>query len=469
MKNFQTWLLILIAAVSCSKGDSLTNEQRADFPASAEKIATEVYIYGYPLVTMDQTRKVMTNVETAQDGKAPMGQFANMRKYPTAEFRDVTAPNADTLYSTAWLDLAQEPYILHVPAEGDRYYLMPILSAWTNVFASPGTRTTGTLAGDFAITGPGWTGELPKDVTKLESPTNMVWILGRTYSTGTTEDYESVHKIQDEYALKPLSYYGKAYKPPKGKVDQNIDMKIPVREQVNGLDGEQFFTRLAALMKENPPAEADASIVALMGKIGLIPGQDFDVDKLDAAIKRAIQKAPGLAREKIMAHVKDSGKKINGWMITQKAGNYGTDYLQRAYIAMVGLGANLPEDAVYPFTDVDDTGRPLEGSNNYEIHFRKDQLPVPANAFWSLTLYNEHYFFAANPENRFTLSPRNALTRNSDGSMNLYIQHKSPGKEKESNWLPAPEGKFNLMLRLYWPQKSVLDGSWNPPPVKRAD
>ncbi|MCE5318786.1 MAG: DUF1254 domain-containing protein [Parachlamydia sp.] len=460
--NTFLWILTLLVIASCSKEVPTLSEKEA------ETIATEVYIYGYPLVTMDQTRRVMTNVETPTEGRAPMGQFANMRKYPTAEFRDVTAPNADTLYSSAWLDLSKEPFILHVPAEPGRYYLMPMLNGWTNVFASPGIRTTGSMAGDFAITGPGWIGELPEEIKKFESPTRWVWVLGRTYCTGTPEDYEAVHKIQNEYTLTPLSSYGKSYTPPKGTVTSDVDMKTPVRDQVNSLSAASYFARLASLMKENPPADADVSMVALMGKIGLVPGQDFDIDKLDLALKHSLERAPGLGRKKIVAHAKEAGKRVNGWLVPKKAGNYGTDYLQRAYITMFGLGANLPDDAIYPATDVDAEGKSLEGSQKYVIHFQKDQLP-PVNGFWSLTLYNDQFFFAANPLNRFTLSPRNTLQHNPDGSLNLYIQHQFPGNGKESNWLPAPEGKFNLMLRLYWPQKAVLDGSWNPPPVKRVE
>src|SRR5262245_12422588 len=171
----------------------------------AVEIATEAYVYGYPLVTMEFTRRVMTNVATPQGTHAPMGQFLRMREYPNAKFRDVTAPNADTLYSTAWLDLNAEPFILSLPDMGDRYFLMPMLSGWTDVFAVPGTRTTGNRAQVFAITGPNWSGALPDGVKELKSPTNMVWILGRTYCTGTPEDYKACHAVMDKYDLRPLS------------------------------------------------------------------------------------------------------------------------------------------------------------------------------------------------------------------------------------------------------------------------
>src|SRR5262245_6862286 len=239
--------------------------------------AVEAYIYGYPLVTMEMTRRVATNVEKPQGLRGPMGQFASAGEYPTTAVKDVCAPNADTLYSSAWLDLSQEPWILQLPDEHGRHYLMPMLEAWTDVFADPGTRTTGTGAGEFAIVGPDWRGELPAGVEELRSATNLVWIIGRTYCTGTPEDYAAVHAIQDQYKLVPLSAYGKPYTPPSGRVDSSIDMRTPPREQVERMDTISFFELLAELMKKNPPYRADAPIFARLARIGLVPGQDLDM------------------------------------------------------------------------------------------------------------------------------------------------------------------------------------------------
>ena len=468
-KAAQIWTPILvffaIALGSLNAQQATADRSTTLSESQAEAIGTEIYIYGYPLVTMDLTKKVMTNTASSAGMKAPVGQFINARTYPDASFKDVTAPNADTLYSTAWLDLSKEPYILHVPNEHGRYYLMPMLDGWTNVFASPGTRTTGTDAADFAITGPGWEGELPEGVQELKSPTSMVWVLGRTYSTGTPEDYKAVHAIQDQYKLTPLSAYGKEYTPAKGIFDPNLDMKTPVRDQVNAMDAATFFNRLALLMKDNPPAPEDAPIVAKMAKIGMIPGQAFDMSKLDSDVVRGLKRVPQLAFERIKGHLKKAGVIDHGWVVTLNTGDYGTNYLQRAFITAIGLGANLPEDAIYPNTGVDSEGDLLDGDNEYVLHFPKGQTP-PVKGFWSLTMYNDQYFFVANPLNRYTLSPRNPLKYNSDGSLDLYIQNESPGTEKESNWLPAPKDKFNLMLRLYWPEESVINGTWKPPAVE---
>lgn len=469
--KFTHSLLLAIFGLCLAAGNVSAASDKSLSPQEAKDIAIDAYIYGYPLVTMDMTRRVMTNVAEPKGTHAPMGQFARLREYPTAAFHDVTAPNADTLYTVAWIDVGKEPWVLKLPDFHDRYYLFPMLDGWTDVFQVPGKRTTGTKAQTYAITGPGWEGSLPAGVTQYKSPTDMVWLLGRIYYTGTPEDYAKVHKLQDEISVVPLSAYGKSYTPPPGKVDPAIDMKTPVRDQVNALSAADYFNRLAKLMQDNPPAAADAPMVAEMAKLGIAPGKPFAFEQLDPAVQKALQDVPKLSFEKIQAHFKSAGKNINGWLFSTKTGTYGTDYLQRAFITAIGLGANRPQDAVYPSSTEDATGKPYSGANKYVMHFPKGQLP-PVEGFWSLTMYNDKYFFVENPLNRYTLSERDQLKKNPDGSVDLYIQHENPGPEKESNWLPAPQGGFNLMLRLYWPKEtppSILDGSWSPPPVKKVD
>ena len=436
----------------------------------AKAIAVDAYIYGYPLVTMEYTRRVITNVSEPAGTRAPMGQLIRLREYPTASFRDVTAPNADTLYTTTFIDVSREPYVLSLPDAHDRYYLFPMLSGWTDVFQAPGKRTTGTGPQKYAITGPDWNGRLPAGVTQYKSPTSIVWILGRIYCTGTPEDYAAVHKMQDKISIVPLSAYGKPYTPPPGKVDPAIDMKTPVRDQVNALDTAEYFNLLAALLNDNLPAAADAPMVAKLAKLGVVPGQPFEIDKLDPTVQEALKDVPQQGFAKIMGHFKTAGEDSNGWVFTTETGLYGTDYIQRALVTAIGLGANRPQDAVYPTSEVDAAGQPYTGANKYVMHFSKGQLP-PVDGFWSLTMYNGEYFFVANPLNRYTLSERNDLKTNADGSIDLYLQHENPGPDKESNWLPAPSDKFLLMLRLYWPKEtppSILDGTWVPPKVEKV-
>jgi hypothetical protein len=435
-------------------------------PDEVRDIAIDAYIYGYPLVTMEMTRRVMTNVAAPEANRAPIGQFLRKREYPDASYRDVTAPNADTLYTIIWLDVAKEPWVLSIPDMGHRYYLFPMLDGWTTVFQVPGKRTTGDKAQKYAITGPGWTGELPEGVKEYKSPTSIVWILGRIYCAGTPEDYKAVHEIQDKCSAVPLSSYGRDYTPPEAKVDPTIDMKTPVRAQVNSLDAISYFKLLAELMKNNPPAAADAPMLAKMAKIGIAPGE-FDAGKLDAAV---VKDVPKLSFEKVMGYFKQAGKPVNGWIVLTNTGIYGTDYLNRALVTAIGLGANRPQDAVYPTSEADAEGKPYDGANKYVMHFDKGKMP-PVDGFWSLTMYDSTYFFVNNPLNRYTVSSRSEFKKNADGSVDVLVQHENPGPEWEANWLPAPKDKFILMLRLYWPQEkdpSIIDGSWVIPPVTIA-
>lgn len=468
MQFFLAALLTFAAFLSaCSEASNTATNKPAATAGDGDlaAIAEEAYIYGYSLVTMEMTRRVMTNVAQVEGTRGPMGHLIKLRQYPDAKFRDVTAPNADTLYTTSFLDVGKEPWVMEIPDMKDRYFLLPMLSGWTDVFDVPGKRTTGTGAQKFAITGPGWTGTLPEGVKEYKSPTAMVWMLGRIYCTGTPEDYKAVHDVQDAIKLYPMSSYGKPYTAPAGQVNANQDMKTPVREQVHAMDAKSFFTLFAELMKTNPPAAADAPIVAKIAKIGLTPGKDFDATKLDAATGEKITKS---AQAKIMGHMKDAGTLENGWTFTTNAGVYGTEYLQRAFITAIGLGANRPQDAVYPTSENDPEGKPYDGSKKYVLHFDKGQTP-PAEGFWSLTMYDGNYFFVDNPLNRYTVSSRFPFKLNPDGSLDIYIQNESPGPDKEANWLPAPAGKFILMMRLYWPSEkapSIIDGSWKVPPVK---
>lgn len=467
-----------IGGLSLFAGASFSTLARAefgdilrDFGEGVEEfaVAQDAYIYGYPLVTMEYTRRIITNVASPVGNRAPMGQFIKSRQYPDASFRDVTAPNADTLYTTAFIDVEKEPWVLSIPDMKDRYFLFPMLDGWTDVFQAPGKRTTGTGAQTYAITGPGWKGALPSGVKEYKSPTSLVWILGRIYCTGTPEDYAAVHAAQDACKLVPLSSYGKPYTPPAGEVDRSIDMKTAVRDQVNGLDAVAYFTLLARLMKANPPAAADAPALARFARIGLVAGQEFDPSRLRNA--DFAKRVPQIAFDRILLQFKVNKevKDINGWGYTTKTGIYGTDYFMRAFVTAIGLGANRPQDAVYPSSQKDGEGKAYDGAAKYVLHFAKGQLP-PARGFWSLTMYDSNYFFVANPINRYSISARQNLKSNPDGSVDIYIQKDSPGADKESNWLPAPSGKFQLMMRLYWPNDkspSIVNGTWKPPAVKK--
>lgn len=453
---------------SDSEAEAKAASEAAAKEAEALKAGVEAVVYGLPLVIMDITKNKLTNVAKPETLAAPLNQFVHVREFPDASFKDVVRANVDTLYSSACLDLAQEPIVLTVPDTKDRYYLMPMLDAWTNIFASPGKRTTGTKAGNFAITGPGWSGTLPKGVTELKSPTNMVWLIGRTQTNGP-KDYAAVRKIQDGYKLVPLSAFGKPYTQPEGTVDPSIDMKTPPVEQLEKMSTETFFNRLASLLQSNPAPESEAPILEKLKAIGVVPGEKFEPFKLDPAVARGLEKSVSVAMEKLQAGSKETGAPVNGWRVPPMVlGNYGSDYGTRAVVALIGLGANLPQDAVYPTAFVDDTGKPLSGANRYVLHFDKGAAP-PAEAFWSVTMYDADSFFVVNPINRYAISSSMPLKKNADGSLDIYVQRESPGKDKEANWLPAAEKDFSVTMRIYWPTDkapSILDASWKPSAVK---
>lgn len=458
---------ITILLVACS------SNKNAESPGLKEAVETSVdaYLYGYPLITFDVARLQQTNVAVPDAEHAPMGQMIRMRTYPAVDNHCCAAPNADTLYTEAWLDVSKEPSVLSIPDMGNRYYIIPMLDGYSEVFSVASPATTGYKAQTYAISGPGWTGTLPPGMTQVKSATGMVWVLGRIYCTGTPEDYKAVHALQDKFSVVPLSSYGRPYTPPPAQVNPSFDMKTAVRKQVDALDIDAYFGRLAQLMKTNPPTAADAPLVARIAKIGLVPGQDYDPSKLGVFDREAIKAVPKLALLKMAAHLKEQ-KTTNGWLyFTSGVGNFGTDYLLRAMANMLGPGWNRPQDAVYPLSQKDANGDEYNGADHkYVIHFEKGQFP-PVKAFWSLTLYDPEFFFVPNSINRYELSQRNKFITNPDGSVNMYLQADSPGKTKEANWLPAPKGKFVLVMRLYWPtttQPSILDGSWKPPAVTRA-
>jgi hypothetical protein len=453
--------LFLASTITPSSAASLSEQE-------AHALGVDAYLYFYPIITMDITRRQLTNQESTPGGiGGPMNRFANIGAFPAADMRVVVRPNFDTLYSSGWVDLTKEPMVVSAPNTGGRYYLLPMLDMWTDVFASPGWRTTGTEAANFLVTPPGWSGTVPDGMSRIEAPTPYVWIIGRTKTDGPA-DYDAVHKIQAGYKITPLSQWGKQPVEPAVKPDPSIDMKTPPKVQVDTMPADKYFAYAAELLKLHPSHITDQPIIAQLKRVGFEPGKSFDLDKADPAVKSGFSSAPEAAQKLMAWKIPTLARVANGWsMNTDTMGVYGNYYLKRAMVSQVGLGANLPEDAIYPLNLADDTGKPLDGASNYTIHFDKDQIP-PVGAFWSITLYDPEGFQVANPLNRFAVSSWMPFIYNADGSLDLYFQNESPGAGKEANWLPAPRGPFNLTMRLYAPKSAALTGKWNPPPVVKA-
>jgi hypothetical protein len=464
----QALAAVALTVAACAIFPLASHAQSKVTAEEAHAIGVDAYLYFYPLLTMDITRKQFTNIEPGKEfGKGPMNMFISVPQYPPANFKGVVRSNFDTLYSIAWLDLTQEPLVIAAPDTAGRFYLLPMLDMWTDVFASPGWRTTGTQAGQFLVTPPGWTGTVPAGLNHLPAPTPFVWVIGRTKTDGAA-DYAAVHKIQAGYTVTPLSRLGKSPEAASVKIDPAVDMKTPPKIQVDSMSAADYFAYAAELLKVHPAHITDQPILAQIKRIGIEPGKSFDMDALDPEIKAALQTVPKDAQALMTWKVPTLARVVNGWsMNTDTMGVYGNYYLKRAIVAQMGLGANLPEDAIYPLNIGDVEGKPLDGANKYVLHFDKDEMP-PVNAFWSITLYDPEGFQVGNALNRFAFSSWMPFKTNADGSLDIYFQHENPGKDLEANWLPAPKGGFNLTMRLYGPKPEVLNGKWNPPPVKPA-
>lgn len=427
--------------------------------AKSEQIVlgAEGYIYGYPLVITDVTRA------NAALTVGPENQLHRIRQFPDASFKEVVRPNVDTLYTTAFIDTAKGPWVFEMATNNQRYEVMPFMDGWTNVFAAPGTRSTGINGGKFLLVGPGWQGKTPANMTLMQAPTQMVWLIGRTQTNGVA-DYALVHSLQSGITLRSLTDW-QANKPEQRTPWQPSSVKpIAPPLQMQTMSVQTFFTRLALLMANNPPAAADGPMVVKLARIGVAPGRPPNWGLLD---RWSVGLGRWIADFTVARELKKPRDTVRGWSTPPAIlGNYGTFYNTRAVVAMVGLGANLPADAMYPNTAVDEAGKHLDGSHRYRLHFKAGDLP-PVNAFWSVTAYGADDALIDNPIKRYALGDRDPLVFNADGSLDIWVQADKPAPDKLQNWLPVKAGAgFLLNARLYWPKESALDGSWGMPGVK---
>lgn len=427
-------------------------------------LSREAYVYLYPLVLMDVTREQTVSVpEGVKPASGPPNQFHHLRQFPSADFRIVVRPNFDTLYSAAWLDLTGGPVDVSIGDTEDRYFLMPMLDMWTDVFAVPGKRTTGTGTQSYTLVANGDQVDDPGDTTVIQAPTPYVWIIGRTQTNGP-DDYKFVNALQDGYRITPRTPTA----PETGR--EGVTQTDEPLGHVNRLGAVDFFRRGTELMAVHPPHPTDFSILSRIADLGVVPGRHFPDSSFSEKQLAEIQTGASEALEQMLTAARASalGRRVNGWSVpAENIGVYGNDYFRRALVAMVGLGANPPEDAVYPVLAVDADGEPLVGERDYVMHFDAGALP-PVCAFWSVTMYDHVGFQAPNELNRFALGDRDRLNYNADGSLDIFISHVNPGADREPNWLPAPTGPLGVTMRLYAPRPEVLDGRWEPPVVRKA-
>ncbi len=437
-------------------GNAQTVNAQIPGPGEIQEIAERAYIYAYPLVLLEATMSAL-----------PVNHLTHVAAFPDANFRLIVRPNADTLYTNAWFDVSKEPMLLHVADSGGRFYLLQFMDAWTETFADPGKRTTGTGEAWFAIVGPGWSGKLPANVTRLDAPTNQVWLLGRTQTNGAS-DYDRVHAFQRAMRLVPLSQFPGTAQTSGTVSPSRAAAGVPPPDRIKALQPVAFFSAFAKALKANPPHAADTAMVRDLARLGLIPGREFDVSGLTPEQVAALEQGVQAAMARIENFVASGAAVRPGWTSFQGTlGRYGINYMARAVTARIAIGANPAEDAVYINSSADSDGQAFNGSTRYRMHFEASNLP-PVLAFWSVTAYDKDGYFIANPIGRYAIGDRDPLKFNADGSLDLYIQSQDPGPERRSNWLPSGDGPFNLTFRLYWPKPALLDGSWRAPAVERV-
>ena len=451
-KNLATLLTALIL-FSCGL-TSVGIAEPTDTDAVWE-LVSDAYIYAFPLVLTDATKTLSTNTDGSITGRAPINQINHAKKLADASFRTVVTPNVDTLYSQAWLDIGAEPVIYVLP-EADRFCNVQLLDAWTN------TAAVLDKAGAYAIALPSWEGELPEGVTRVDVPTATVWTIARIVLSGN-EDLPNVNAIREHMRLLPLSAYleGGDYIAPAGTYDKENDF-VPVNK-VLSMSPAEFFNTANALMQINPPAEADAKLLEKLAVINVGQGMTFDASILGADVaERWTQMLKGL-RAALSAESANYAQNLGQWIyFGRPIGDFGTAYTYRAMVALVGLGANTVDVAIYPKTDTDVTGAALTGEKTYTIHF-ETLPPTLEGGFWSVTAYNEENFLIDNPIDRYCINDRSAYRLNEDGTLDLVLSKEAP--EDTSNWLPVSDGEFHLFMRIYLPDMTALE-TWEAPVIR---
>ena len=436
-------------------------------PAEARAIAKDAYIYGYPLVDNYRIQYAYYVDKNNPEFMAPWNHIKNIHRVFTPADKAVQTPNSDTPYSWAGLDLRAEPIVISVPAvEKQRYYSVEIWDAYTYIIGYAGSRTTGNDAGTFMVVGPGWQGETPEGLTKVYvSDTDFGVVVFRTQLFNPA-DISNVEKIQAQYKMQPLSaFLGTA--PPPAAPEVDFIKPLTKDEEKTSLE---FFNIMNFVLSYSPAVPSEAALRERFARIGIGGGMTFDSTTFSPDMKTAIEQGRADAWEAFAAGVKEveEGKITSGDVFGSREG-LKDNYLNR-WLGTIGIYGNSKSEAMYPIYWTDSKGQKLEGTNRYTLHFAQGEYP-PVNAFWSLTMYGlPQSLLVANPLNRYLInSPMlPELKKDADGGLTLYIQNESPGKELESNWLPAPKGPFSMYLRMYWPKQAALDGSWKAPKVVMA-
>ncbi len=445
--------------------------QAAEYQRALD-LGAQAYVYGYPLLDTNRVFLTATSVNVPDGaGGGPVNRFSHIRRLANPSDKTVVAPNHDTLYSMAWLDLRAQPIVVHMPVVRRRFVVFELVDPYTENFANIGS--VGLPPGNYAVTPPGWQGRLPRGVRRIRSPYTRVWIIGRTYIRNAA-DTPNVVRIQNEYSLTPLSKWGTRYRPSRPPHIDNKPRAYGVPGTAPGQNPLAFFDALGDQLKQFPPPARDRPLLRRLAAVGIGPGMHPSTNpSLDAAVRRGLHDAVAAGASRVTSYVQklflSIAPKHNGWLVA-RTGTYGTNYLGRAATDKIGLGAPRSTLAIYPFTVTDSNLHALSGANRYVAHFSAHDLPFPVRAFWSITMYDSSGFLVPNRAHIYLVNNRTRLHYNRDGSLDIYIQPNPPRNPvQRRDWLPSPAGQpFRLIMRLYEPVniRGILGGSsWQPPTV----
>ncbi|MFD0982559.1 DUF1254 domain-containing protein [Tropicimonas aquimaris] len=457
-------------------------------PDEARAIAKDAYIFGYPLVENYRIQYTYFVDQSGAEYKGPWNKVLNTARLFTPKDTTIQTPNSDTPYSMLGADLRVEPLVLGVPKiDEKRYFSLQFIDAYTFNFHYVGSRTTGNGGGTYLLAGPNWTGDTPAGIDDvIRSETDFAFVIYRTQLMGP-DDLDNVKKIQAGYTLQPLSaFLGQTAKdgtavplekpnvlPTKVTVDHPVTKALTPVTQKDEKTDPKFFEILDLTLKLGPVPDEEKDLRARMAKLGIGTEAGFDPDSLSPEVLKAVQAGMTDAWDAFDTFKKeqiDTGKVTSADMFGTRE-EIGGNWMYRMAAVILGIYGNSAEEAFYPVLQLDTDGNALSGANAYTVTFPKGQLP-PVNAFWSVTMYGlPQSLLVENPINRYLVnSPMLPdLKMNDDGSLTIYVQNEAPGKDKESNWLPAPAGPFWMAMRLYWPKEAALKGDWKAPGVEKTN
>ena len=469
-KNIIAFCILMSALALLAGGCGGSGGGTVSIPTDTNAVWSTVkdaYIFSFPLIIMDATKKAGTNTVKPTDKKAPVNQFLHAKTLATAKFREVVTPNVDTVYSQLFIDLSQDAVVIHKPAS-ERFLALEVMNAWSDCVTVLGTGGDTDAERTYILTGPDFNGSIPDGMTQVKMSTSMGWILGRTVCFGE-DDLPNVYALQEKLTAKTLTAYLTNSDMPDGVHNEEYDSLVPVTYSLS-LGAKEFFDRVNELLETNPGYPEDEEMLAKISSIGVGKGLKFDETILG---ENSSAKWESM-KETVRAELRESVKKYmvkNGAFQNygEPIARFGTAYDYRTMIAIAAFGANPVDVAIYPRAETDDEGNTLTGKNSYVLHFEKDALPpVKEKGFWSITVYGDDNFLIDNELNRYCINDRSEVTFNADGTLDIYLQAARPENDaRVSNWLPTGSEGFHLYMRIYLPEESAINGTWKAPTITK--